>query len=74
MHFNMLHGYTIKYTYSVIDMTPCQAYTDCVLSLDSLSRFGTKIITKQPGECSNTLKPWIYDVIFLGNQNTIHNI
>ena len=55
-------------------MTPYEAYTGHVPSLDSLITFGTKITAKQPGERPNTLNPWAYDGIFFGYQNMKHNI
>ena len=55
-------------------MTPYEAYTGRVLSLDSLITFGTKVTAKRPRERPNTLNPWAYDGIFLGYQNTKPNI
>merc|ERR1711949_21555 len=55
-------------------MTLFQACTDRVPLLDSLIPFGTKITAKQPGQRPNALDPWTYDGIFLGYQNTMHNI
>ena len=55
-------------------MTPFEAYTGCIPSLDSLITFGTKITAKKPGDRPTTLNPWTYDGIFLGYQNTKNNI
>ena len=55
-------------------MTSYKAYTCCVSSLDSLITFGTKVTAKRPGERPNTLNHLAYDGIFLGYQNTKHNI
>ena len=55
-------------------MTPFQAYTNRIPTLDSLITFGAKITAKKPGKRPTTLNPWTYDGIFLGYQNTMHNI
>ena len=55
-------------------MTPIQAYSGQIPTLDSLITFGTKITAKQPGTRPTSLNPWRYDGIFLGYQNTMHNI
>ena len=60
--------------HSAIGMTPFEAYTGRLPSLDSLITFGTKITAKRPGDGPNTLNPWTYDGIFLGYQNTKNNI
>jgi len=60
--------------HSAIKMTPYQAYTYMVPSLDNLITFGTKITAKKPGNQPTTTIPWIYEGIFLGYEGTIHNI
>ena len=60
--------------HSAIDMTPLQAYSGQVPSIDSRITFGTKITAKKSGQRPNILNPWTYDGIFLGYQNTMHNI
>ena len=55
-------------------MTPIQAYSGQIPALDSLITFGAKITAKQPGTRPTSLNPWTYDGIFLGYQNTMHNI
>ena len=55
-------------------MTPIQAYLGQILVLDSLITFGAKITAKQPGTRPTAFNPWTYNGIFLGYQNTIHNI
>ena len=60
--------------HSAIKMTPIQAYSGQIPALDSLITFGAKITAKQPGTRPTSLNPWTYDGIFLGYQNTMHNI
>ena len=55
-------------------MTPIQAYSGQIPALDNLITFGAKITAKQPGTRPTSLNPWTYDGIFLGYQNTMHNI
>jgi hypothetical protein len=55
-------------------MTPLQAFSGQVPSLDSLITFGAKITAKKPGNRPITLNPWSYNGIFLGYQNTMHSI
>jgi hypothetical protein len=55
-------------------MTPLQAFPGHIPALDSLITFGAKITAKKPGTRPTTLNPWAYDGIFLGYQNTMHNI
>ena len=43
--------------HSALSMTPLQAYTGQIPSLDSLITFGTKITAKKPGQRPNTLNP-----------------
>ena len=71
IHVTWLYNRTY---HSAIGITPYEAYTGCIPSLNSLITFGTKITAKRPGNQSNTLNPWTYDDIFLGYQNTKHNI
>ena len=70
-HATWLYNHTY---HIVIGMTPLQAYYGQIPALDSLITFGLKITAKQPGTQLTTLDPWKYDVIFLGYQNTMHNI
>ena len=60
--------------HSAINMTHIQAYLGQIPALDSLITFGAKITAKQPGTRLTSLNPWTYDGIFLGYQNTMHNI
>ena len=54
---------------------PFEAYTgSCVPALDSLITFGTKISSKTLSDWPITFHPWTYDGIFLGYQNSMHNI
>ena len=55
-------------------MTPLQAFSGQIPALDSLITSGAKITAKKPGSRPATLNPWLYDGIFLGYQNTMHNI
>jgi hypothetical protein len=55
-------------------MTPLRVFSGQIPALDSLITFGAKITAKKPGTRPTTLNPWSYDGIFLGNQNTMHNI
>jgi hypothetical protein len=55
-------------------MTPLQAFSGQVPSLDSLITFGAKITATKLGNRPTTLNPWFYNGIFLGYQNTMHNI
>ena len=55
-------------------MTLIQAYTGQIPALYSLVTFGAKITAKQPGTRPTAWNPWTYDGIFLGYQNTMHNI
>ena len=54
-------------------MKPIQAYTGQILTFNSLITFGSRI-AKKPGTRPTALNPWTYDGIFLGYQNTVHNI
>jgi hypothetical protein len=60
--------------HSKIKMTLLQAFSGQIPALDSLITFGVKITAKKPGNRLTTLNPWSYDGIFLGYQNTMHNI
>ena len=71
MHATWL--YNRKY-HSAIKMTPLQAYSGQILALDSLITFGAKITAKKSGTRPTATDPWTYDGIFLGYQNTMHNI
>ena len=71
IHATWLYNQTY---HSAVQMTPFEAYTGRVPVLDSLITFGSKITAKKPGERPTTFHPWSYDVIFLGYQNTLHNI
>ena len=71
MHATWLYNRTY---HSAIKMTPIQAYTGQIPALDSLITFGAKITAKQPGTRPTACNPWTYDGIFLGYQNTMHNI
>jgi hypothetical protein len=71
LHATWLYNRTY---HSKIKMTPLQAFSGQVPSLDSLITFGAKITAKKPGNRPTTLNPWSYDGIFLGYQNTMHNI
>jgi hypothetical protein len=71
LHATWLYNHTY---HSKIKMTPLQAFLGQIPSLDSLITFGAKITTKKPGNRPTTLNPWSYDDIFLGYQNTMHNI
>jgi hypothetical protein len=55
-------------------MTPLQAFSGQIPALESLITFGAKITAKKPGTRPTTLNPWAHDGIFLGYQNTMHNI
>jgi hypothetical protein len=71
LHATWLYNRTY---HSKIKMTPLQAFSGQILALDSLITFGAKITAKKPGTRPTTLNPWAYDGIFLGYQNTMHNI
>jgi hypothetical protein len=71
LHATWLYNRTY---HSKIKMTPLQAYSGQIPALDSLITFGAKITAKKPGTRPTTLNPWAYDGIFLGYQNTMHNI
>ena len=71
MHATWLYNRTY---HSELKMTPIQAYTGQIPALDSLVTFGAKITAKQPGTRPTACNPRIYDGIFLGYQNTMHNI
>jgi hypothetical protein len=75
LHDTWLYNQTY---HSKIKMTPLQAFSGQIPSLDSLITFGAKITAKKPGNRLTTLNPWSYDGIFLGYQNgyqnTMHNI
>ena len=60
--------------HSAIKMTPLQAYSGQILALDRFITFGAKITAKKPGTRPTAIDPWTYDGIFLGYQNTMHNI
>jgi hypothetical protein len=60
--------------HSKIEMTPLQAFSGQIPALDSLITFGANITATKPGTRPTTLNPWSYDGIFLGYQNTMHNI
>jgi hypothetical protein len=55
-------------------MTPLHAFSGQIPTLDSLITFGAKITAKKPGNRPTTLNLWSYDGIFLGYQNSMHNI
>ena len=55
-------------------MTPIQAYSGHIIALESLIIFEAKITAKMPGTRGTSLNPWVYGGIFLGYQNTMHNI
>jgi hypothetical protein len=71
LHATWLYNRTY---HSEIKMTPLQAFSGQIPALDSLITFGVKITAKKPGTRPTTLNPWAYDGIFLGYQNTMHNI
>jgi hypothetical protein len=71
LHATWLYNRTY---HSTIKMTPLQAFSGQIPALDSLITFGAKITAKKLGTRPSTLNPWAYDEIFLGYQNTIHNI
>ena len=71
LHATWLYNRTF---HSAIKMTPFESYTGRSPALDSLITFGTKITAKKPGERTTTFHPWTYDGIFLGYQNSKHNI
>jgi hypothetical protein len=57
-----------------VKMTPLQAFLGQIPALDSLITFGANITARKPGTRPTTLNPWSYDGIFLGYQNTMHNV
>ena len=71
LHATWLYNRTY---HSAINKTPFEAYTGRIPSLDSLITFGTKITAKKPSDRPTTFHPWTYDGIFLGYQNSKHNI
>ena len=60
--------------HKAVKMTTFQAYTNRIPILNSLITFGAEITAKKPGNQPTTLKPWTYDGIFLGYQNTMYNV
>ena len=60
--------------HSAVKMTPFEAYTGRVPVLDNLITFGSKITLKKLGEQQTMFHIWSYDGIFLGYQNTLHNM
>ena len=60
--------------HTAVKMTPLQAYLGQIPALDSLITFGAKITAKKPGTRLTATDPWTYEGIFLGYQNTMHNI
>ena len=71
MHATWLYNRTY---HSAIKMTPPKNYLGQILALDSLITFGAKITAKKPGTRPTATNQWTYDGIFLGYQNTMHNI
>ena len=71
MHATWLYNQTY---YSAIKMTPRQAYLGQIPALDSLITFGAKITAKKLWTRPTATNPWTYNGIFLGHQNTMHNI
>ena len=56
-------------------MTAHQEYLGQIPAMNSLIIFSpTKITAKKPGTRLTAKNLWMYDEIFLGYQNTIHNI
>jgi hypothetical protein len=71
LHATWLYNQTYR---SKIKMTPLQAFSGQIPALNSLITFGAKITAKKLGTRPTTFNPWAYDGIFLGYQNTKHNI
>ena len=71
LHATWLYNRTY---HKAIKMTPFQAYTNRIPTLESLITFGAKITAKKTGKRPTVLNPWTYDGIFLGYQDTMHNI
>jgi hypothetical protein len=71
LHATWLYNRTY---HSKIKMTPLQEFSWQIPALDSLITFVAKITAKKPGTRPTSLNPWAYDGIFLGYQNTMHNI
>ena len=71
MHATWLYNLTY---HSTIKMTPLQEYSRQIPAIDSLFTFSAKITAKKPGIRPTATDPWAYDGIFLGYQNTMHNI
>ena len=71
LHATWLYNRTY---HSKIKMTPLQAFSGQIPALDSLITSGAKITAKKPGSRPAMLNPWLYDGIFFGYQNTMHNI
>ena len=71
LHITWLYNRT---QHSAIDMTPHEAYTRKLPTVDSIFTFGAKITAKQPGDRPISLNPHTYEGIFLGYKTTMDNI